>query len=382
MKLLRVLRSLNPASGGPAEGVCQITPHLTALGVQTTVISFDPPESHWLTDHAFRVVCLGPVHGTYGYRRGLVMHIRELAMQHDCVIIHDIWTYTAFATWRALRNSDIPYYVYTHGMLDPWFKRSYPIKHLKKWLYWPWANYRVLRDAKAVFFTTEKERILARQSFWLYKVTERVVGYGTSSPPDSPSRQLQAFLTNYPHLCGKRIILFISRIHPKKGVDLLISAFASIRSLDPSLRLVIAGPDSVGCQSTLLILAKQLGIDHLITWTGMLQGDLKWGAFRAAELFCLPSHQENFGIVVAESLSCALPVAIAQPVNICDEVSSAHAGIVFPDTVLGTTSALQSWLELSYHDKSTMSDNALRLFKSNYDYKKVAANLLPYLHVS
>ena len=61
------------------------------------------------------------------------------------------------------------YFVFTHGMLDPWFKRTYPLKHLKKWLYWPWAEYRVLRDAQAVLFTCEEERILARQSFWLYK---------------------------------------------------------------------------------------------------------------------------------------------------------------------------------------------------------------------
>jgi hypothetical protein len=74
---------------------------------------------------------------------------------------------TAFATWRALHGTDIPYFVYPHGMLDPWFKRTYPLKHLKKWTYWPWADYRVLRDARAVLFTTEQERLLARQSFWL-----------------------------------------------------------------------------------------------------------------------------------------------------------------------------------------------------------------------
>ena len=89
---------------------------------------------------------------------------------------------------------------------------------------------------------------------------------------------------------------------------------------DPCLQLVIAGPDQIGWQADLQQMALTLGIADRITWTGMLSGKLKWGAYRCAELFCLPSHQENFGIVVAEALACGLPVAIADPVNISGEI--------------------------------------------------------------
>ena len=75
----------------------------------------------------------------------------------DAVIINGLWQYHSFGAWRALRGTATPYYVFPHGMLDPWFKRSFPLKHLKKWLYWPWAEYRVLRDARAVIFTCEAE---------------------------------------------------------------------------------------------------------------------------------------------------------------------------------------------------------------------------------
>jgi glycosyltransferase involved in cell wall biosynthesis len=245
-----------------------------------------------------------------------------LARSHDLVIIEGIWQYHAFATWRALRVTGIPYFVYPHGMLDPWFKRTYPLKHLKKWAYWPWADYRVLRDAQAVLFTTEQERLLARQSFWLYQANEVVVGYGTSAPPGDAEQQRELFLSRFPQLRGQRILLFLSRIHPKKGVDLLLEAFAAVASSDPRLQLVIAGPDQVGWQAQLQQRAAALGIADRITWPGMLSGDLKWGAFRAAELFCLPSHQENFGIVVAEALACGLPVTIAEPVNIASEAAS------------------------------------------------------------
>ena len=376
MKLLRVIRSLNPSGGGPMEGVRQITPHLAALGVATTVASLDPPEAPWLQDQPFQAIGLGPVHTGYGYRRGLPARIRALAQQHDVVIIQGIWQYHAYATWRALRGSAIPYFVYTHGMLDPWFKRTYPLKHLKKWAYWPWADYRVLRDATAVLFTTEQERLLARQSFWLYQANELVVGYGTSAPPADGDSQRQAFLARFPHLRGQRILLFLSRIHPKKGVDLLIEAFAAVASSDPRLQLVIAGPDQVGWQAGLQQRAAELGIAERITWPGMLSGELKWGAFRCAELFCLPSHQENFGIVVAEALACGLPVAIAEPVNISAEVAAAGGGLVHADTVAGTTEALRRWLALKAGEKQQMGIRGEQLFRQRFDFASVARNLL------
>ena len=382
MKLLRLIRSLNPTGGGPVEGIRQITPHLAALGIRTTVASLDPPDAPWLQHQPFEAIGLGPLASGYGYRRGLPAHIRAMAQQHDVVIIEGIWQYHAFATWRALRGTGIPYFVYTHGMLDPWFKRTYPLKHLKKWAYWPWADYRVLGDATAVLFTTEQERLLARQSFWLYKANELVVGYGTSAPPPEAERQRQAFLQRFPELRGQRILLFLSRIHPKKGVDLLIEAFAAVAHADPRLQLVIAGPDQVGWQSALQQRAAALGIAERIIWPGMLSGELKWGAFRCAELFCLPSHQENFGIVVAEALACGLPVSIAEPVNISAEVAAAGAGLVHADTVAGTTEALRKWLGLPAMQKEQMRLRAEQLFRERFDFASVALNLLPVLEAA
>jgi glycosyltransferase involved in cell wall biosynthesis len=382
MNILRIIHSLNPSGGGPAEGIRQSTPHMAALGVTTTVASLDPPEAPWLKDQPFQAIGLGPVAGGYGYRRGLPARIRALAQHHVAVIIEGLWQYHALATWRGLRGTGIPYYVYPHGMLDPWFKRTYPLKHLKKWAYWPWADYRVLRDAQAVLFTTEQERLLARQSFWLYKANEVVVGYGTSAPPSEAERQRQAFLARFPHLRGQRILLFLSRIHPKKGVDLLIEAFAAVAHADPRLQLVIAGPDQVGWQAALQQRAAALGIADRLTWPGMLSGDLKWGAFRCAELFCLPSHQENFGIVVAEALACGLPVSIADPVNISAEVAAAGAGLVHADTVAGTTEALRQWLGLPMKEKKQMGLRAEQLFGERFDFASVARNLLPVLEAA
>ena len=379
MKLLRLIRSLNPEGGGPAEGVRQITPHLAALGDSTTVASLDPPDAPWLRDQPFQAIGLGPVAGSYGYCRHLPARIRALAQQHDVLIIQGLWQYHALATWRALRGTGIPYFVYPHGMLDPWFKRTYPLKHLKKWAYWPWADYRVLRDAEAVLFTTEQERVLARKTFWLYQAKEAVVGYGTSAPPEDAERQRAAFLRSFPNLHGQRMVLFLSRIHPKKGVDLLIEAFAAVAFSDPTLQLVIAGPDQVDLRAGLHQRAEALGIADRITWTGMLSGELKWGAYRCAELFCLPSHQENFGIVVAEALGCGLPVAIAEPVNIAIDVAAAGAGIIHADTAAGTAEALRRWLAMSSTARAKMGERGLQLFAERFNFASVARNLIPVL---
>ena len=143
MRLLRLIHSLAPAAGGPVQGIQQISPLLAERGVRTLAVSLDAPDSPWLaaaatTPLGYEARGLGPGRGYYGYRRGLVEPLRQLAAEADAVIIHGLWQYHAFAAWRALRRLGTavpPCWVYPHGMLDPWFKRTYPRKHLKKWLY-------------------------------------------------------------------------------------------------------------------------------------------------------------------------------------------------------------------------------------------------------
>ncbi len=376
MKLLHVLHSANPRAGGPVEGVRQRGLCLRGAGHTVELVTGDDPQQAFLRGYPLAVHALGPVQGVYGYSTRLVPWLKEHARDFDAVIVNGIWQYHSFGAWRALRGQRIPYFVFTHGMLDPWFKRTYPLKHLKKWLYWPWADYRVLRDAHAVLFTSEDERLLARQSFWLYRAREQVIAYGTTSPPPEAVRLRELFLAAHPDLTNKRLILFLSRIHVKKGCDLLIRAFAQIAAAEPTLHLVMAGPDQEGWVAQLKSLAGQLEIADRITWPGMLQDDLKWGAFYAAEVFALPSHQENFGIAVAEALGCGIPVLISDKVNIWREVSSAGAGIVAPDTAEGTLRLLLDWLALTAEDRRWMGQRARALFESRFTVEAMAAGLI------
>jgi glycosyltransferase involved in cell wall biosynthesis len=376
MKILHVISSVDPKGGGPIEGVNQLCQVHRELGVDVEICSLDPPDAEWVYNSQTKVHALGPVNKGYAYSKHLVPWLKAHAHKYDAVIVDGLWQYVGFAVWRVLASTETPYYVFTHGMLDPWFKHTYPLKHLKKWLYWPWAEYRVLRDARKVIFTCEDERLLARESFWLYKVNEVVTAFGVGNPPANEDDLSAKFLAQYPELKGTRILLYLSRIHVKKGCDLLIEAFAKIAQRDESLHLVMAGPDQIDWVSKLKAQAEALGIAHRITWPGMLQGDMKWGAFYSAEVFCLPSHQENFGIVVAEALACGKPVLISNKVNIWREIEADEAGLVADDTLAGTTKNLDRWLSMNQQEFDAMKARTTCCFANRFHVQRAAERLL------
>lgn len=376
MKILHIIPSLNPAYGGPMEGVKNQGKKLLEMDHTVEVVTLDGPEAPFLQDFPLTVHALGHAKEGYRYSNALVPWLQQNAQNYDKVVVNGIWQYHSFGAWRALRNTQIPYYIYTHGMLDPWFKKQYPIKHLLKWCYWPWAEYRVLRDAKAVIFTCEEERHLAQKSFWLYKANEAVTSYGTATPPQNANHLKSVFSKAFPQIGGKRFLLFLSRIHEKKGCDLLVKAFAKIAGQHPNLHLVMAGPDQSGLVKQLQVLANSLNISDRIYWPGMLTGEVKWGAFHACEAFVLPSHQENFGIVVAEALACSKPVLISNKVNIWREVEDNKVGVVSDDTLLGTVDLLNRWLSLSSEEQVAMAHRAKTTYDTKFTVEAMTKSLL------
>ena len=358
------------------EGVKQYGLAFAKMGHTVEVLTLDSPEESFLIDFPLKVYAIGPSIGDYRYNSRLVSWLDHHAAEFDAIIINGLWQYHGFGAWRSLRKSKIPYFVFTHGMLDPWFKHTYKLKHFKKWVYWIAAEYRMLRDARSVMFTCDEERIQARKSFWLYKVTESVINYGTKSPPQNCAKFGELFFDKFPELLDKRIMLFLGRIQEKKGCDILLEAFAKVAGIDSKLHLVMAGPDQSGWVEKLQAKAMKLGISDRISWPGMLSGDFKWATFYAAEAFVLPSHQENFGIAVAESLGCGLPVLISDKVNIWAEIVADGAGIANVDTVEGTVATLQRWLTMSDSERRIMAEQAGNTFVKRYTIDAMANSLL------
>jgi glycosyltransferase involved in cell wall biosynthesis len=390
MNILHVIASVDPEGGGPIEGVLRQAEAWKRMGHELAIASLDAPRDPWVAtcpvkthalgvDNAFygRIRRLVPW-SRYGYTPHFVSWLRANSRKYNVIIVNGLWNYVALGSYRGLRGTTTPYFVFPHGTLDPWFRRTYPIKHLAKQLLWWFSEGRLLHGARAALFTSEEERSQARNAFWPYALREMVVGYGTADVTGNPQAQIAAFRAQLPMLTGRRFLLFLSRIHPKKGCDLLIRAFARQAALHPDLDLVIAGPDQSNWRRELEGIASTLGITGRIHWPGMLKGDVKWGAFRACEAFVLPSHQENFGVSVAEAMACARPVLITDKVNIWREVEISGAGLVSGDSQLGVDTMLARFFAPDC-DRASMSAAARTMFLEKFEIELFCRKLVALL---
>lgn len=380
-KILRIITSADLRGGGPIEGTRRFAEVWARDGHQQDLLTLDPPEELHLPDYPGDIFRVGPPRGgsllqRYRYAPAMVPWLKAHAGDYDAVIVSGLWRYMARGAYKGLAGGPVPYFVFTHGMLDPWFRESAPAKHWGKQLSWLWAEGPLTANATNVLFTTEEEKLRADKAFWPYRAKPEVVGYGTSDVAGDPPVQIAAFRALLPALGERRFLLFLSRIHPKKGCDLLVEGFAAIAAADPALDLVIAGPDETGLVEGLRSRAQALGIADRIHFPGMLKGDAKAGAFRAADAFVLPSHQENFGIVVAEAMACGTPVFLSDKVNIWREVVADGAGMVEPDTLEGTRTLLKRFVALSPEERRLMGEAARTSFLSRFHVEQAARGLM------
>lgn len=376
LRLLHVIQTVNPESGGPIEALLRFSDVLTRRGHSVEVLSLDAPEEMARYAMPFPATGVGPGVLKYTYAPRLTAWLSANLHRFDVVSLHGVWDYSSFGAWRVLSKSGMPYFVFAHGMLDRWFREHFPLKHIAKQVYWLFATGRVLRDANAVLFTCEEERLRSSNMFRGYSYREEVVLFGTADATGDPHAERSAFESGLPAIKGRRFLLYMGRIHPKKGCDLLIRAFADTAARTTQLDLVIAGPDQVGWVPELKALADELGVSDRIHWTGMLMGDMKWGALRTADALILPSHQENFGIVVAEAMACSTPVLVSDKVNIWREIQSAHAGIAEPDDLEGTRRLITRFLALDQDQRVQMGHAARRTFLQSFDVEAATHDLL------
>lgn len=384
MKLLRVIASMDPSYGGPCQGIRNIVPVLQELGVHNEVVSLDDPAAQFLGKDKFLIHPLGPGAGPWKKSDKLIPWLQDNVSKFDAVIVHGLWQYYGHAVGKVMRElrktAKTPkLFVMPHGMLDPYFQRApdRKLKAIRNWLYWKLIEEKVIHSADAVLFTCEAELLLAREPFRPYHPEAEInVGYGIQPPPAYTQEMKEAFLAKCPQVKDQPYLLFLSRIHEKKGVDLLIQAYAKIAS-DDAPKLVIAGPGmetKYGKQMSELV--KSLRLQDAVVFPGMLNGLSKWGAFYQCEAFVLPSHQENFGIAVVEALASGRPVLITRQINIWKEIHAAQAGIIEEDNLEGAIGLLSKWQRLSVQEKADMGVNARKAFENNFEIQKTARRFL------
>jgi glycosyltransferase involved in cell wall biosynthesis len=372
MKILRVISSVDRANGGPINGLINSSVELIAKGHEIDVLCLDDPNANFIKELPFNVYAFKGFIGGLKYSAEFANWLDDNVQSYDIIIIHGIWQYHAYATAKSCTKANVPYVLFTHGMLDPWFNEKFKLKALKKKVYWRFLEKLTVNNANAVLFTSEEEKVLARRSFSPYSPLETVVAYGSPTPKIEKEQAVTAFYNASPKLEGQRFVLFLSRIHTKKGIDLLIDAMAEVSH---DFILAIAGPGDVDLIRKLNLQIQERGLGSRVEWLGMLQGEQKWGAFYAADAFILPSHQENFGIVVAEALSTATPVLITNKVNIWREIDAAGAGFVENDDVDGIKELLNRWFELTTKEKLVMAVNAKACYQYNFSIESAVTDL-------
>jgi len=378
MRILHIVGSISPAAGGPTEAIRMLIEHAPP-GYTSEVVTLNDPAEPFLASFPFKITALGSPKKSW-YVPALTRWLKANRDRFDGVMLHGLWEYTGVAVLRSIAGHK-PYVVFPHGMLDPYFKRAFPAKHAKKWLYWLLNDYWLLRSAFRVLFTTQIEADLARQSFWLSQWQPMVVALGAEPPHLAPhisnsQSSTEAFYSRCPTVRGKQFLLFLGRIHPKKGPDLLLKAFAAVARDAPGLHLVMAGPADKKYQGEVEVQSFDFYAEGRVHWPGMLLGEAKWGALAACEAFVLTSHQENFGIAVVEALACGKPVLISNQINIAPDIESDGCGLVEPDTSEGATRLLHRWLTLTPEQRAAMSQQALITFATRYDMRKNAETIL------
>ena len=374
MRILHVLSTLNPAYGGPVEAVKQLGLYVANLGVQIEVaVCGDRQTDPWISQYPLPVHALGPAIGKkYCYTPRLRPWLEKHGRSYDAWVINAIWQFNSIGTASVAQRMRMPYFVYTHGMLDPWSKRAHPIKHLKKLVYWKLFEQNVLERACAVCFTAEEESRLASTYFPSSSWNAYVVGSGIAPPPAPNAHAIEALLQRCPEFRGKRLWIFLGRIHPKKGVDLMLKAFSALEPKKRNTHLIVAGPGDNAYISAMQRLAADAGVAGEVNFTGPLYGESKWAALKISELFILPSHQENFGISVVEALAMGVPVCISDKVNIWREIAAAEAGIVCGDTEPSLLAKLQGWNNLDSAEHAAFSKRAVACFQQNFHVERAA----------
>src|SRR5947207_1588033 len=442
MRVLHVIPSLSPKDGGPSfaaktmaealagEGV-EVTIATTGeardapvVGYQLSVIGEETREEDALSteregsagsDRGYRVICFRRNFEPYKISSGLTRWLRENVVKFDLVHIHALFSFSSTMAARIARKNAVPYVVRPLGVLNQWGMRNR--RRLPKVISFRFVELPVLINSAAIHYTSEAERKeaalldarLAEHESAVIPLPVAMDDLSEVRGQRSEFRQTktgnpEVFRARYPQLNGRRIILFLSRIDRKKGIELLIDAFAMVRNQQKDVALVIAGEgeeayvgelqerasrvlETTGPQTTgprtadtqqkvsgqWSVVSGQWEASEVI-WTGHLSGEMKAAALAAADVFVLPSASENFGIAAAESLAAGVPTIVSEEVALSADIRRYDAGIVVQRDAQQLARAIGELLS-NREQAAALAANGRRLAQERYSPKAVGRAL-------
>jgi glycosyltransferase involved in cell wall biosynthesis len=365
---MEVVPHLHPSYGGISTIVPQLASQLAAQSFTLDIAAFcDPAESVSVPLHSSIALAHWPQRRfTRSWPGDALQRFRDRVRSADGLHIHGVWesaTSVAASTARSLHK---PYIISAHGMLQPWALRS---KSFKKRLYSALVEKANLQKAACLHALTTAEAADYRSFGRRGPIA--VIPNGVELPQ---SIDATLFLEQFPMLRGRRIVLFLGRIHFKKGLDILIRAWAAIEKNFPDTILVLAGPDSENSRAAVEKLAEECGISARIHFTGMLAAGMKWSALANSYGFVLPSYSEGLSVAALEAMGVGLPVILTRHCHM-PEVRRLDAGWEIEATTPALTLALEEMLANSSAANAAIGGRARRLVCDRYSWPVVAAQM-------
>lgn len=379
MKILHVIPSVDVQFGGPSFAVQTMANTLIQRGCTVHIATIAHESSGHLPKFTDSLA-IGRNIEYYYFRKQttfytfswqlsvwLTRHIK----QYEVVHIHGLFAYPTLPAAYCAWGAQIPYIIRPFGTLNRWgMQNRHP--QFKK-LSLRWIERPILEHAAAIQYTCEQERVEAEEVGVLGQPIILPIGVDLTTYHKLPSNEY--FNAIYPELKSRVVVLFLSRFHPKKGLDLLLPAFAQVRQELPEAILVMAGDGDPDYVAHLIQQAHDLGINDHIIWAGFLEGQKKLAAMAIADVFVLPSYSENFGIAAVEAMAAGVPVIISDQVGIHREIEQARAGRIVTCCISDLATALKELLT-SCEIRHQMAKQGRQLAKDFFSMETMGDRLI------
>lgn len=368
MRILHAIGGLADYSGGPSSALVGLALAQAAKGDAVSIITGHRHGDITSREPDLRAALIDVLRVP---RRSLIAElfsrlpqaVGKKVLDAEVVHIHGVWEPFLLAIAHLAASKRIPVIIRTCGMLDEWAlarKRTRKVLYLKIFLS------RMLTKAAALHCTSRLEARSTARQFPRARIIIEPNGIALDEFQRLPPRG--SFRNNY-SIGDAPLICFLGRVHPGKGVEYLLPAFAQLIHKDA--RLAIVGPDNGVFADQMKALARELGIASRVTFTGLLRGASRIVPLVDADLFALPSEHENFGVAVVEALAAGCPAIVSEDVGLADEIVAHEAGQATDRHPAQLAAALDEWLEDPAR-RGRASANARRLAISSYDWNGIA----------
>lgn len=377
--ICHVVASINEEVGGPAYSVTHLTqalsekqifPHLFTLNYQKVG---DQVTTNGVQLHSYNATLIARY--LRGFQPGAYHQLEQLAStQIDLIHNHGLWMFPNIYARQAALVNRLPLVISPRGMLESWSLKNSRYKKRLAWILYEQKN---LNSATAFHATSEEEVQSIRKLG--YKQPIALIPNGITIPSLSNLPNREVLIRAFPRLNNQKWLLFLSRLHPKKGIDNLLYVWQLLINQFPDWHLIIAGPDLIGYRAKLESLTTQLKLTEKVTFTGMLSGELKISALSQSDLFVLPTHSENFGIAIAESLAYGVPAITTKGAPWKDLVEY-HCGWWIDDTQKALKEALLEAMKLSDRERQEMGCRGRTMVDKKYSWDVIAEEMSKVYH--